>query len=580
MGLHAAYREFDPLEPSDASQEIRDAGQVQQLLQALRQSGSANLYLEDTAGVSWPVRLLGVQAGHALRLDIGAAAEIRPMLRAGTAFRLVGEAEGAMVRTAPLLVHENETAGGCGPCLCEYPEALEVAFRRTAFRADLTPTMDVPVDLALPGCDEAIRGALKNLSMGGCLIQLALAAAVKLYKEEQTVRLIAYFPNGQRLDATGHIRHVRPDDAWTTGLLGYEFVAATQAFDRHLWYLVHEIERQRACEQSESNRTLAPSELFQAAHGIRSKATTGAGRTTDTHGPAARRLVKITASLDAQLLQIQAGAPIAIKPLLRQSDKLLELLRQHRDALLYGLACLDHEPLLIQHGVSVAVRMADLAMSQQIDTGRLSAIVACALIHDFGKALLPATILQSPDSLTTEQRTALHSHVPLLTARLSDSDTLPSDIVAAVIEQGNERLDGSGYPRALRASDLSGLARMMAVVDVADAMRRDRADREARPQVEVYRHLLLAQTQFDNSWVQRYIRRFGMIPIGTLAKYSSGRLAWVQRLDDQGKPAQVKVVMNLSDRQQRLEQILHEDDLERLGRFESIVEPNEYGLKP
>ena len=47
-----------------------------------------------------------------------------------------------------------------------------------------------------------------------------------------------------------------------------------------------------------------------------------------------------------------------------------------------------------------------------------------------------------------------------------------------VIRQHHERLDGSGYPDGLKNEDLSPASRIMAVVDIYDALVTDRAYRE------------------------------------------------------------------------------------------------------
>ncbi len=567
------------MEPRDTPQEVSDAYQVQHLLQTLCQSDNTSLHLEGKAGTSWPARLLEIRPGRDLRLDIGAAAELGYYLSAGAPFCLIGQAEGAMVRTGPIVILEQDPPTATIRFSCSYPETLEIAHRRGAFRAALDGNMDVTIDLVAPRADESVQGELKNLSMGGCLIEVPLSAAVNLNGERQATQLTARFPNGQRLVADGHIRYVRPNAQWTAGLIGYEFTSASQNFERQVWYLVHEIERQRVRDQSQARGVLTASELFMPAAKVRRNGA-GADKWIAARGPTARRLGKIAAYLDAQLLQLQSGAPIALKPLLRQSEALLELLDAHREALLYATGCLGHEPMLVQHGLAVAVRLADMAMWQKFDANTLRAAVACALIHDLGKALLPASILHSPGALSPEQRAVMHTHVQLLRERLTAGSALPADVVAAVIEMGSERLDGSGYPLGRSGDQIPELARMMAVADVADAMRRDRADRRAWPQMEVYRHLLLNQSQFDNAWVQRYIKRFGMTPIGALVKYSGGKLGWVQRLNPAGQPAQVKVVMNLNKHHQPMDQTLHEHALEQLGRLEEVVEAHEYGLKP
>ena len=59
----------------------------------------------------------------------------------------------------------------------------------------------------------------------------------------------------------------------------------------------------------------------------------------------------------------------------------------------------------------------------------------------------------------------------------------------AVIRQHHERFDGSGYPDGLAREQISLAARIVAVVDVWDAVTSDRAYRAAWPPDRALRHL-------------------------------------------------------------------------------------------
>ncbi|HBN59731.1 MAG TPA: phosphohydrolase, partial [Halomonas sp.] len=71
-------------------------------------------------------------------------------------------------------------------------------------------------------------------------------------------------------------------------------------------------------------------------------------------------------------------------------------------------------------------------------------------------------------------RQALSEHVSLLMARLHTCQWLSATVAQAVIGGINERLDGSGYPAGITGDDINELAKASAVVDVVEAMRRDR----------------------------------------------------------------------------------------------------------
>lgn len=563
-----------------ASADVHNTKAKWEWLEPLCLHGGVNLAFENVEDASWPVLLDDIERDRSLIVDISAVPALATRLERGDAFHLVGHVNGAMVRTSPLAVLERLDDPQRMRLRCTYPAFLSTIHRRGTFRAPISPEMGVVVRLALNPTASITMAEIRNLSLGGCLLAMRLADAVALEPGQRFEALVLRFPNGQQLTLEGWIRHVRTDETWTMAMIGCEFARLSIDSERLLWHCVKEIEREGVRKASISDKPLEPSGLFLSPNGRRpaparavaADATAIAGNVT------AHRLLKIADYLKAQIVQLQNGGMIAPSLLSRHTDTLLTLGMQSREALLYALGYLEAQPALVKHALTVAVRTADLARWQGYDSDVLKAITASALIHDLGKALLPASLIASRGPLTVEQRELLSTHVVGIRERSVECRWLSSSIAEQVIEQVNERLDGGGYPSGLEGEAVGDIGRLMAVVDVIDALTQPRADRGAWSLVEAYRHVLSAPTQFDNTWAQRYVRRFGTTPVGSLVRYSSGALAWVQRLDAQGRPAQVHMVLNANSRQRRLDQVLTRQDLDQLGRLEGVVEPAEFGL--
>lgn len=568
---------------ASASTDIYHAKAKWEWLEPLHLNGGVNLAFETAGGASWPVLLDDIEVDQALIVDVSAVPALAVQLERGDAFHLVGHVSGAMVRTAALSVIERlDDAAQRIRFRCTYPEYISTIHRRGTFRAPLRAEMGVSARLGLTPNQPDVEVEIVNLSLGGCLLAMRLTDAVTLTPGQPFDELELAFPNRQRLKLKGCIRHVRSDDSWTTAMVGCEFDDLPIDGERLLWYCIKEIEREGARNALTSDKPLSPSALFRSPEGRRPapvRPVTGETTAVALGNATARRLKRIADYLNAQLLQLQDGGTIASSLLSRHADSLLSLSAQSRESLLYALGYLESETPLVRHSLAVAIRATDLARWQGYDNDVLKAITASALIHDLGKTLLPATLLESPQPLTPDQREQLSEHVPALLGRLSECRWLSSEIAEQVIGQVNERLDGSGYPRGLEGDEIGDIGRLMAVVDVLDALSRPRADRAAWPLLESYRHVLSSPASFDNRWAQRYVRRFGTIPIGALVRYSSGALAWVQRLDEQGKPAQVHMVLNAKSPQRRLDLTLTGADIAQLGRLEGMVTAEDYGLR-
>jgi len=105
-----------------------------------------------------------------------------------------------------------------------------------------------------------------------------------------------------------------------------------------------------------------------------------------------------------------------------------------------------------------------------------------ALLHDIGKLAISNRILDKPGKLTDEEFRAVQAH-PEHTLHILERAPCFVDL-ADLAANHHERLDGSGYPRALDAEDLDLPMRVLAVADVYEALTADRPYRGRLPAAE------------------------------------------------------------------------------------------------
>ncbi|GAB3391103.1 PilZ domain-containing protein [Azotobacter armeniacus] len=560
---------------SDAYARIDNSDTCRELLEQLCERGGARLIGFSPDHPSLPVVLMEALVGERLTLDLTAVPVVASQLEAGQACRLAGRVAGTLLRSAPLGGWQRLSVPGRIQLTSAWPEWLEVLHRRGTFRAELSARISVKAEVRMTADDRPILGRLLDLSLGGCRIELPASAASELQAGQHVERLCLRFPNGQQLDLRGQIRHRQLNDDWQAVRFGCAFVDLAAEEERRLYFYVREIERESTRSVVGGDPSRMPSQLFVP------RAAEPAAGASRPHGldyatPMARRLARLALYLNGLLVQLQQGSEIDPVQLSWHSDFLLGLLDEDREAVLFAVHCLVEDPPLIQHCIAVAVRLADLARSRGLPSDLLKSICACALVHDLGKGLLPSSLVRS-DSFDDEQREAFVRHVELLRARLVHCKWLAEAVIRSVVEEINERLDGSGYPRGLEAGQLGELARIAAVVDVIDAMGRARPDRTEQAISGVYRQLIGRENQLDRRWCQEYIQRFGLIPIGSLVRFAGGDLGWVERLDRKGAIVQVRLTDQATLRGATLSASVSGSELAALGPIEGIVLPEASG---
>ncbi len=537
---------------------IEHPTEINQLLELLCQPGGASLRLDAGSQAPLPVLVETPKADTTLRLDV-TAIRARPEVRAagdGEAFRILGRDGSGMVRTPSLTVQRCWEEGERLYFECAFPAYLEKLQRRDSFRAKLRRGMAARVDLYDGGATAS--GHLRDLSLRGCLVELEANAIALLDDRQRPLHLELSFPDGSRFQTQAWPRHQTSEN--THILCGFSFEVDSHNQEQQVWRLVRETEREAARAATSDRAGLRPSPLFVGA----ALDASAIGSDALYQTPFARRLAHGAAFLATQILRLRAGANIESSALSQQAEQLLALQREDRESLLFALACLHQELPLIRHCLAVAVRLVDMGVALGLKQPVLKALAAASMVHDLGKAMLPAA-LREATALDDEQRQRVRSHVALIRERLADCTWLAPVAIETVIEGANERLDGSGYPGHRRADRLHELMRLAAVVDVADAMGRDRPDRPRHPISAIHAHLRAHAETFDPRWVERYIDHFGTWPVGTLLKFQSGALGWVLGLDDARRPAAIRVVTEATPADNTAGTLVRGDDLDRLG---------------
>jgi len=102
-----------------------------------------------------------------------------------------------------------------------------------------------------------------------------------------------------------------------------------------------------------------------------------------------------------------------------------------------------------------------------------------APMHDVGKIAVPDRILLKPGRLSPEEFEEIKRHAEVGAAILSGSDAPLLEMAREIARGHHERWDGRGYPRGLSRTSIPAAARLVAVVDVYDALTHDRVYRRA-----------------------------------------------------------------------------------------------------
>ncbi len=139
-------------------------------------------------------------------------------------------------------------------------------------------------------------------------------------------------------------------------------------------------------------------------------------------------------------------------------------------------------PFTCSHSRGVAEVAAALAVALELAPDRVQLVRRAALLHDLGKLAVPNAILDKSGELTEDEWEVIVQHPQLTREILSRIDSFAE--LAEIAGAHHEKLDGTGYPQGLMASQLSLEARIIAVADIYQAMTEGRPYRPGMSHAE------------------------------------------------------------------------------------------------
>lgn len=169
-----------------------------------------------------------------------------------------------------------------------------------------------------------------------------------------------------------------------------------------------------------------------------------------------------------------------------------------------------------RHSMNVGILAAMIGKWLNYSEKDLESLTTAAMLHDIGKSKIPEDIINKPGSLTAEEYELVKKHSNFGYEILKNSEGMTFDILCGVL-QHHERMDGSGYPLGIKGNRIHEFAKIIAVVDVFDAMTSQKVYRSKVSPFKVAEHIV--QNSFDT--LDPYIAN---IFLENISKYYAGNI--------------------------------------------------------
>jgi putative nucleotidyltransferase with HDIG domain len=213
-----------------------------------------------------------------------------------------------------------------------------------------------------------------------------------------------------------------------------------------------------------------------------------AQKTTQTGSAVASPEVAGSAAAFASMFSaIRSGRPINLSDADNATSQIVDGIAQNGlgawldDVRRYHEGTFQHCLLVtgVAVGFALDIRFASLDVKQ---------LGVAATLHDIGKARIPLSILDKPGRLDPSEEEIMKRHPVIGYELLKNLSGISPEILDGV-RHHHEYLDGSGYPDALMAPDISDLVRLLTISDIFAALIESRPYRAAMSGRDAYQIL-------------------------------------------------------------------------------------------
>jgi len=166
-----------------------------------------------------------------------------------------------------------------------------------------------------------------------------------------------------------------------------------------------------------------------------------------------------------------------IKAIKHRSQELKESQIEIIECLGYAAEFRDSETGM--HTIRVGHYSQCLAKAMGMSDKEAESLLYSAPMHDVGKIGIPDKILLKPGRLEGNEWEVMKHHATIGESILNRSSNKLLKQASIIALNHHEKWDGSGYPRGLKGNDINIYGRIVAIVDVFDALTMERPYKKA-----------------------------------------------------------------------------------------------------
>lgn len=183
------------------------------------------------------------------------------------------------------------------------------------------------------------------------------------------------------------------------------------------------------------------------------------------------------------------------------------------------------ENYLYSHMVNTTIMSGEVGLGLGYNKSQLNELGLASFLHDMGMIKVEKLAIQTR-RLSEEEYNEIKNH-PLYGADILSKIKDIAEPVIYVAKEEHERMNGTGYPNGLKDTEISEYARIVAIVDVYEALTHNRPYRKKTLPHEAMKELIASHPLFDSAILKVLINKLGVYPVSSWVELNSNEIGKV-----------------------------------------------------
>ncbi len=183
------------------------------------------------------------------------------------------------------------------------------------------------------------------------------------------------------------------------------------------------------------------------------------------------------------------------------------------------------ENYLYSHMINTVIMSTEVGLGLSYNKSRLNELGLASFLHDIGMIKVGKLEMQ-PRKLSEAEYNEIKNH-PIYGADILSKIKDINESVIFVVKEEHERMNGTGYPKGLKDGEISEYARIVAIVDVYEALIHNRPYRKKSSPHDAIKEIIANNQLYDLEVLKVLINKVGVYPVSSWVELNSNEIGKV-----------------------------------------------------